>query len=112
MANVDSDKAVKNAWRFVGLVYLLMLTFFLAFPVGRLCLPAHLMSAMLLAVYVLLSLTVAFCFALAAIGWALWSFRGRKKGNRRQALTVLLTAILTTLVLAVYMLVFTGAVRL
>jgi len=112
MADFNSDKAVKNAWRFIGLVYLLMLTFFLAFPIGRLCLPANPMSAMLLTVYVFLALIVAFCFGMAAVGWALWSFHGRRKGDRGAALIALLTAILTTLLLGAYMLVFTGTVRL
>jgi hypothetical protein len=111
MARINSARAVKNSWRFLGLVYLLMLTFFLALPIGRFLFPMEFSSAMLVATYMLLSLVTAFCFALAAVAWALCSFRERRRDNRRAELTVLLTAVVTTLGVGVYALVFTGVVR-
>jgi hypothetical protein len=111
MANTNSNKAVKNAWRFLALVYLLMLSFFLAFPIGRSILPKEFGSAMLLTTYMLFCLVIAFCFALAAVGWALWSFRRKQKANLTAPFWVFLTAVMTTLVLGAYALVFMGLVR-
>jgi hypothetical protein len=110
--NLQSDKAVKNAWRFVGLVYLLMIIFFAAGPTAQFWAPADLVGAMFVTMLMLFSLMLAFCFALAAFGWALWSFRKREKNDRRPVFIVLAMAVLTTAILGGYILIFTGAVRL
>jgi hypothetical protein len=51
-------------------------------------------------------------FALAAVAWATWSFRGRPAAERMRAWTALLVALLTFSLCAGYLLVMTGVVRL
>lgn len=112
MTNLQSNKALKNAWRFVGLVYLLVIIFFAAGSTARFWVRADLVGAMFITMLMVFSLVLAFCFALAAVGWALWSFREREKNDPRRVFVVFATAVLTTVVLGGYILIFTGVVRL
>jgi hypothetical protein len=110
----NSDAALKNAWRFIALVYLLVFCFFLAGPTARHWMPTEwgMGGAILLVAIMLLSLIVAFCFALAALGWAIWSLRGRSPTRRQQSFFAIDTALVTVLLLGVYLLIETGIVRL
>ena len=113
MKTEGSDAALKNAWRFTGLVYLLVFGFFLAGPTAGHWMPAQwgLGGAIVLGSIMLVSLTVALCFALAALGWAVWSLRGQSTTRRGQSFLAIGAAFVTIVVLGFYFLIETGIMR-
>ena len=54
---------------------------------------------------------VAFCFALAALGWAAFGFRGRGPLERRAAWRALAASSFTLALLATYLLFLAGIIR-
>jgi hypothetical protein len=110
----DSGTALKNSWRLIGLVYLLVIGFFLAGATARYWMPSASGpgGAILLASVMLLSLMVAFCFAIAALAWAIWSLQGRVDTGKRLSLLAIGVAFVTVVGLGMYLLIETGVVRL
>lgn len=114
MKTKGSDRALKNAWRFIGLVYLLVIGFFLAGATARYWVPATpgLGGAILVASVMLLLLIVAFCFAIAGLAWAIWSLQGRVATGKRLSFLAIGVGFVTVVGLGMYLLIETGVVRL
>jgi len=59
-----------------------------------------------------LSLVMAFCFALAAICWAVWSLREQAVNERWRSFLAMGASVVTTLIVGGYMLILAGVIRL
>lgn len=109
-----SNPALKNAWRFIGLVYILILGFFVIGATARYWMPASnaFGGGILFVTIMVLALVVAFAFALAAIGWAAWSLYARTGKDTSASVVAIAAAVVTTAMLGGYLLILTGIVRL
>src|SRR5947199_10139617 len=91
----SSSYALKTAWRFVAVIYVWAALLALALITSRLWMPADEGAALFLATGFVCSVIILACFALAAVSWAAWSFRGRTRADRGGPLTALTVALIT-----------------
>jgi hypothetical protein len=103
--------ALKTTWRFLVLIYSCAVLLVIALATSRSWMPSDEGAALFLAVGFSRSVVLLTCFSLAAVGWALWSFRGRTLAERRPAWLSLLVAVITFALSTGYLLLVTGLIR-
>jgi hypothetical protein len=103
--------ALNTTWRFLVLIYSWAVLLVIALATSRSWMPPDEGAALFLAVGFIGSVILLACFSLAAVGWALWSFRGRTSAERRSAWIGLLVALITLALSTGYLLLLTGVIR-
>ena len=111
MTTARPDYALKTAWRFVALVYSLALALLLAIVTMRWWADIHELAGWISVILFSMSVVLICCFALAAVGWAAWSFRGRSAAERRRACLGFAAALFTFALSTAYLPLLTGVIR-
>ena len=102
--------ALTTTWRFLVLIYSWAVLLVIALATAKSWMPPDEGAALFLAVGFIGSVVLLACFSLAAVGWALWSFRGRTLAERRPAWLSLLVALITFALSTGYLLLLTGLI--
>ena len=103
--------ALKTTWRFLVLIYTSAVLLAIALATARSWMPSDEGAGLFLAVGFIGSVILLASFSLAAVGWALWSFRGRTSAERRPAWLGLLIALITFALSTGYLMLLTGLIR-
>jgi ABC-type amino acid transport system permease subunit len=111
LALPDPVYASKTAWRFLALVYSLALFVFIAGATARWWARTSELSLLFFMTALCLIVPVVCCFALAAVGWAAFGFRGRAPLERRAAWRALAASAFTLALLASYLAFLAGVIR-
>ena len=106
-----SEYALKTAWRLIALVYGLALTLLLAIVTTRWWAGIHDIAGWIFVIVVSMSVVLICSFALAAVGWAAWSFRGRAPEEWRGPWLGFAVALFTFALCTAYLLLLTGVIR-
>jgi hypothetical protein len=107
----NSEYALRTAWRLIGIVYVLVSAVVITGTTAKWWARIHEMAWFLFMIGFLLTAAVVFCFTVAAVGWAAWSFRGCTSENRVAASLALSVAVITLIVITGYLLLLTGIIR-
>jgi flagellar basal body-associated protein FliL len=102
---------LKTTWRFLVLIYTWAVLLVIALATARSWMPSNEGAALFLGVGFIGSVVLLTCFSLAAVGWALWSFRGRTSAEQRPAWLGLFVALITLALSTGYLLLLTGVIR-
>jgi hypothetical protein len=105
-----SNPALRNTWRLLGLVYVLVLGVVVTATTARYWIPA---GSGLAGIILLLPalLILSFAFALAALGWSVWSLKARQRNESSRSFVAFGVSLLTAVLIAAYLLVLSGVIR-
>jgi hypothetical protein len=112
LAVFSSGYALKTDWRFLILIYTWAILLVIAIATARSWLPSDPVAGVLIFTFGLCGSAIILpCFAFAAVGWAVWSFRGRAPADRRPAWLALAAASVTFTLTTGYLLLLVGIIR-